>query len=123
MRTLVILLSSFLFHWEAASRGIRSETFQQGGGVREGEKLNIAEQESILNEVGGEGTSLVDGRQKSRPTRDGLTRREIGSVEEAWSGTDWGGSHLPRFADRQVCLDTMRMIKRLASSDVRHPGT
>lgn len=119
----MILLSSFLFHWEAASRGIRSETFQQGGGVREGEKLNIAEQESILNEVGGEGTSLVDGRQKSRPTRDGLTRREIGSVEEAWSGTDWGGSHLPRFADRQVCLDTMRMIKRLASSDVRHPGT
>lgn len=114
----MILLSSFLFHWAAVSHGIRGET-QRGGGVREGE--NIAEEESILNE--GEGISLVDGRQKSRPTRDGLTRREIGSVEEAWSGTDWGGS-LPRFpADRQVCLDTMRMIKRLASSDVRHPGT
>ncbi|KAG6799759.1 hypothetical protein HZU73_04908 [Apis mellifera caucasica] len=104
MRTLVILLSSFLFHWEAVSRGIPSETPRQGG---EGEeRLGIAGEERILDEVGGGGTSLVDdGRQKSRPTRDGLTRREIGSVEEAWSGTDWGGSHLPRFAEDRQELD------------------
>lgn len=95
--------------------------------MREGrlEWLNIAEEESNVSnvDVGGEETSLGDGRQKSRPARAGLTRREIGSVEEAWRGTDWGGSSLPRFADRQVCLDTMRMIKRLASSHVRQPGT
>lgn len=123
MRTLVILLSSFLFHWEAVSRGIPSETPRQGG---EGEeRLGIAGEERILDEVGGGGTSLVDdGRQKSRPTRDGLTRREIGSVEEAWSGTDWGGSHLPRFAeDRQVCLDTMlddQKARLLRRSTTRH---
>lgn len=76
------------------------------------ERVNIVNEETISNDVEGKKSSLEDGRQKSRANEAGLTRWEMGSVQEASSGTDWGGLLL-RLADRQVCLDALRMIKSL----------
>lgn len=57
---------------------------------------------TIVSSIGREWrSSLEDGREKSGASEAGLTRREMGSVQEASSGTDWGGLLL-RLAARQV---------------------
>lgn len=115
MMKIPVILSSLLF--AIVSSKVSSQTsnkyiVEQKGPETWLERVNIVDEETISNDVEGKKSSLEDGRQKSRANGAGLTRWEMGSVQEASSGTDWGGLLL-RLADRQVCLDALRMIKRL----------
>ena len=124
----MILLWFFLVVSSIIPSGTSNEhTVEQTDSGTEQYRASIDDdEEAIVSAVGRETrSSLEDGRQKSGVGEAGLTRREMGSVQEASSGTDWGGLLL-RLAATQVrmyvCMyvwTRRAMIKSFC--DVRQP--
>ncbi|XP_024225187.1 uncharacterized protein LOC105681098, partial [Bombus impatiens] len=117
MMKIPVILSSLLFAIvlsKVPSQTSNKYIVEQKGPETWLERVNIVDEETISNDVEGKKNSLEDGRQKSRANEAGLTRWEMGSVQEASSGTDWGGLLL-RLADRQDSARETRNLPPLIS--------